>query len=55
LSYPDRLNDDRFIFIGHSRRQRRHYVLDGEVMGTPFASSALERATRHEKTRYESA
>jgi uncharacterized DUF497 family protein len=51
--YPDRLHDDRFILIGHSRRQRLLYVVHAEVGVRAIRIISARKATRHEKTRYE--
>ena len=52
--YPDRLHDDRFILIGYSSRERLRYVVHAEVRSDAIRIISARKATRHEKTRYES-
>jgi uncharacterized DUF497 family protein len=52
--YPDALHEDRFILIGYSRRQRLPYVVYAEVQVDAIRIISARKATRHEKTRYES-
>jgi uncharacterized DUF497 family protein len=52
--FPDALHDDRFILIGHSRRHRLLYVVHAEVRADAIRIISARKATKHEKTRYES-
>jgi uncharacterized protein len=51
--YPDALHEDRFILIGHSRRQRLLYVVHAEVEVHAIRIISARKATKHEKARYE--
>jgi len=50
----DCLHDDRFILIGYSKRQRLLYVVHAEVTPDAIRIISARKATRHERTRYES-
>jgi uncharacterized DUF497 family protein len=51
--YPDTLQEDRFILIGLSKRQRLLYVVYAEVQFDVIRIISARRATSHEKARYE--
>ena len=51
--YPDSLEDNRFILVGYSRRQRLLYVVHAEVHQDFIRIISARRATSHEKARYE--
>ena len=51
--YPDTLHEDRFIFIGYSRRQRLLYVVHAEVRCDVIRIISARRATSHEKAHYD--
>lgn len=52
--YPDMLHGNRFILIGYSRLRRLLYVVHAEVGAEVVRLISARKATRHEKTRYES-
>jgi hypothetical protein len=51
--YPDTLDEDRFILIGYSRRQRLLYVVHAEVEVDAIRIISARKATKHEQARYE--
>ena len=51
--YPDTLDEDRFILIGYSRRQRLLYVVHAEVEVDAIRIISARKATTHEQARYE--
>ena len=51
--YPDTLHAERFILIGHSRRQRLLYVVHAEVRLDSIRIISARKATKHEKRHYE--
>jgi uncharacterized DUF497 family protein len=52
--YPDALDPERFLFIGHSYRRRLLYVVHAEVLQDVIRIISARRATAHERSRYES-
>ena len=51
--YPDTLDEDRFILIGYSRRQRLLFVVHAEVEVDAIRIISARKATKHEQARYE--
>jgi uncharacterized DUF497 family protein len=51
--YPDRLHQDRFVLIGHSKRRRLLYVVHAEVTADAIRIISARRATKREKAHYE--
>jgi uncharacterized DUF497 family protein len=51
--YPDRLEADRFVLIGYSRRRRLLYVVHAEVTADAIQIISARKATRNEKAHYE--
>jgi uncharacterized DUF497 family protein len=52
--YPDTLHETRFILIGYSKRRRLLYVVHAEVTLDTIRIISARKATKHEKTHYES-
>jgi len=51
--FPDKLHEDRFIFIGYSSQQRLLYVVHAEVRSDVVRIISARKATKHEKAHYE--
>jgi uncharacterized DUF497 family protein len=51
--YPDGQDENRFILIGQSSRNRLLYVVHAEVQQDVIRIISARRATSHEKAHYE--
>jgi uncharacterized DUF497 family protein len=51
--YPDGRHANRFVLIGHSRRQRLLFVVHAEVERDAIRVISARRATSHERAHYE--
>lgn len=51
--YPDTLDEQRFILIGYSQRQRLLYVVHAEVTADAIRIISARKATKREKAHYE--